>query len=221
MLSHINTITGLKMPFEAIAEFTRPKGILLMADGAQAVGMLEVDVQKLGVDVYATSGHKWLLGPKETGFVFIRKDLQPRIQHVFTQSSYAAYSASSGTRNVASIIGLGKILDWHQLIGLAKIENRCQTLALYCRQQLMEMPQLEMMSPTSTDLSAGIVSVLLKKGTNQEIFTKMRKQQIIVKKLPIYNALRFSTHIFNSREEVDRMIKVLKAFICFFLLGTN
>ena len=210
MLSHINTITGLKMPFPEIAEVTRPKGILLIADGAQAPGMVNVDVKKLGVDIYATSGHKWLLGPKETGFIYIRKAIQQQIKSVFTQTGITAYTASAGTRNVATIIGFGEILDWHQLIGKKKIENRCKKLAQYCRQQLTEINNLHIISPKSEELTAGIVSVILKKGESKDIFHQMREKHIIIKKLPILNALRFSTHIFNTKTEVDKMVTALK-----------
>ena len=106
-LSHVTTITGLRMPLNEISEITRPKNILLVCDGAQAPGMIAVDVKDLGVDVYATSGHKWLMAPKETGYLYIRKEVQDRIQPVFMHSGYNSYSASSGTRSVANIIGLG------------------------------------------------------------------------------------------------------------------
>lgn len=209
LLSHINTITGLKMPFEEISSITRPKGIFLIADGAQAIGMVNVNVKELGVDAYSTSGHKWLMGPKETGFLYIRKEAQERIQDVFTQSNYAAYSASSGTRNVATIIGLGEIIDWHQMIGKDKIEQRCRSLAQYCRKKLEETNDHKIISPSAEELNAGIVSINLNQGTNRAIFEKMRSQDIVVKLLPKYNALRFSTHIFNSKEEIDRMVEML------------
>ena len=85
LLSHVTTLTGLRMPWKEITEFTRSRGILSIADGAQAPGMLKVDVQYLGIDIYASSGHKWLLGPKETGFLYLRPAIQERIKPVFTQ----------------------------------------------------------------------------------------------------------------------------------------
>jgi selenocysteine lyase/cysteine desulfurase len=215
MLSHISTITGLRMPFEEVAALTRPKNILLIADGAQAPGQIKVDVKQLGVDLYACSGHKWLLGPKETGFLYMRKEVQEQIQAVFTRGSYNAYSAASGTRNVATIIGLGKALDFHQTVGVQKIEDRCRSLAVYCEKQLKELKGLKVISPSDPKLSTGIVSVLLDKASNREIFEKMKQNNIIIKLLPKYNALRFSHHMFNTREEVDELVekmgKILEA----------
>lgn len=215
MLSHISTITGLRMPFEEIAALTRPRNILLIADGAQAPGQVIVDVKKLGVDIYSCSGHKWLLGPKETGFLYIRKEVQELIKPVFTRGSNNAYSAASGTRNVATIIGLGVTLDWHKTIGPEKIENRCQVLARYCAEQLKGLKGFKIISPSNPQLATAMVSVLLEEASNKMIFEKMKEQNIIIKLLPKYNALRFSLHMFNTKEEVDLLVvkleKILKA----------
>ena len=210
MLSHVSTITGLRMPFEEIATITRPRDILLLADGAQAPGMLEVDVKKLAVDVYAASGHKWLLGPKETGFLYLRNEVQERIPSFFSLSGKAVYSASSGTRNVAPIISFGEILEWQQLIGVEKIERRCKELAAFCRQKIHDMNGVEIISPDAEELRTGMVSILLKNADKVQLFSKLKDQNIIVKQLPKYNALRFSTHMFNTKDEIDRMVRALE-----------
>jgi selenocysteine lyase/cysteine desulfurase len=201
------------MPFAEIAALTRPRNILLVADGAQAPGQIVVDVKKLGVDLYAASGHKWLMGPKETGFLYVRKEVQDRFHPVFTRGSYQAYSAAAGTRNVATIIGLGEALDWHQNTGRKKIEDRCLSLARYCSQKLTGKKGLRIVSPSDLELHTGLVSILLDKASNKVIFEKMREQDIIIKLLPKYNALRFSLHVFNTEAEIDRMVSVLERLI--------
>ncbi|HKK77030.1 MAG TPA: aminotransferase class V-fold PLP-dependent enzyme [Saprospiraceae bacterium] len=214
MLSHVSTITGLRMPFWEIAKLTRPRGILLVADGAQAPGQLSINVEALGVDLYASSGHKWLLGPKETGFLYLRKELQERLQPVFTRGSNKAYSAASGTRNVATIIGLGAVIQLHQIIGPEKIEQRCTDLARYCRAQLSELEGIQVISPSDPELCTGIVSVSLdEKFSNRAIFQKMKEKNIIIKVLPKYNALRFSMHLFTSEMDIDKMVDHLKRLL--------
>lgn len=210
MLSHVSTITGLRMPFAEIAAITRPRNILLIADGAQAPGQIRVDVKALGVDAYSSSGHKWLMGPKETGFLYLRQGVQEQIRPVFTRGSYHAYSAASGTRNVATIIGLGEALALHTTVGSDKIEKRCRNLADYCTEQLKGREGLQIISPTDPALGTGIVSILLDEAySNRTIFERMREQNIIIKLLPKYNALRFSLHLFNTKAEVDRMVSAL------------
>lgn len=210
MLSHVSTITGLRMPFAEISKITRPRDILLIADGAQAPGQIKVDVASLGVDAYVSSGHKWLMGPKETGFFYLRKEWQEQIKPVFTRGSYNTYSAASGTRNVATIIGLGKSLDLQQTIGIEKIEKRCCSLAAYCAKQLQSMNGLRIISPSDPALATGIVSISLdEQFSNRTIFTRMREKDVIIKLLPKYNALRFSLHLFNTKADVDRMVELL------------
>ncbi|MDQ3820281.1 MAG: aminotransferase class V-fold PLP-dependent enzyme, partial [Acidobacteriota bacterium] len=73
-VSHVISSTGLRMPIAEIAALAKNYGILCVVDGAQAVGGIDVDVRKLGCHAYVGTGHKWLMGPKGTGFLYINKD---------------------------------------------------------------------------------------------------------------------------------------------------
>lgn len=213
LLSHINTVTGMKMPFEEISAITRARNIWLIADGAQAPGMINVNMEKLGVDAYASSGHKWMLGPKETGFLYLSQKLQKQFDTVFTSKGYNSYSASSGTRNVAQFIGLGKSIDIHTEIGTIAIEHRCLELANYCREKLGQIKNLSIISPSNSELQTGIVSVRLDNAINSEISGKLKEKEIIVKTLPGINALRFSCHLFVSKKDIENLVSELKILL--------
>ena len=213
MLSHVNTLTGLRMPFEEIAKITKPKGIILIADGAQAPGLIDIDVKAMGVDAYAASGHKWMMGPKETGFVYWSKSLQEKISPVFTSSGFSSYSASSGTRNVAVIAGLGVAIDWLNLIGIHQIEKRCLEIRNHCLSRLKELKGITIISPEVDSLSTGIVSFVLEKGENKTVASELGKQNIIVKVLPKYNGIRISCHMFVSKADIDQFINALLVLI--------
>lgn len=213
MLSHINTSTGMLMPFSEISKITQPKGIILIADGAQAPGLTKVDVKALGVDAYAASGHKWMMGPKETGFLYLRKSFQEKVKPVFSSSGYSTYSASSGTRNVATIIGLGVAIDWLNLIGVDKIQQRCLDMRNYCLGELKKLPALKIISPEAPALSTGIVSFSLERAKNEDIFNKLKDQNIIVKLLSKHNAIRISCHMFVSKSDIDTFISALKLLL--------
>ena len=209
LLSHINTITGLRMPFSEIAKFTKPNGILLIADGAQAPGMINVDVSNLGVDAYAASGHKWLMGPKETGFVYLSKALQEQINPIFLSAGNRTYTESTGTRNVATIIGLGKAIEWQKEIGVEKIEGQCLLLRAYLLEKLQALTGLKIISPSEESLFNGIVSVDLTNSKKGDVAQSLKTKNIIVKVLPKYNALRFSCHMFVSKPDIDKLITEL------------
>lgn len=222
--SHIDTITGLQMPLAAIAALTRPRDILLVCDGAQAPGMIDVDVKALGVDTYASSSHKWMLAPKGTGLLYIRKEVQDRVRPAFTYSGYGAYSASSGTRNVPQIVAHGVAMEFHNAIGRPRIEARCRQLCGYARQRLAEIPQLAPITPLQRALSSGIVSFALTSGRHSAVVAALQKRAIFLKPAQgtyayvedadvpkeSYNALRISTHIFNDETDIDRAVEALR-----------
>lgn len=226
-LSHVETITGTLMPLAEVAALTRPKGILLVCDGAQAPGMVQVDVKALGVDTYASSSHKWMLAPKGSGLLYVRKEAQDRVHPIAVHGGYNAYSGSVGTRGWPQLIAHGLTMDFHNAIGRAQVEARCRQLNDYLRQRLGGLPHLRCLTPADPALaSPGIVTFALDKGNNGEIVTRLHDEfNIWVKPaagtygieggLPVeqYNALRFSTHIYNDEAQLDRAVEVLEGML--------
>ncbi|MEN8251407.1 MAG: aminotransferase class V-fold PLP-dependent enzyme, partial [Bacteroidota bacterium] len=123
------------------------------------------------------------------------------------------YSASSGTSNVATIIGLGEALSFLMSIGLDKIEEQVLKLSNYCRKKVSEIDGLEVISPSDDSVSSAIVSVRCQKANNRDLFQALRNENIIVKLLPKYNALRFSAHIFNTKEDIDKLTEKLEKLL--------
>ncbi len=213
MLSLVTTIEGMRMPLEEISEAIKGRNIFFIADGAQAAGMLRIDVKKLEVDVFASSGHKWIMGPKETGMLYVKKESQEKIKPVFTSSGYQSYSASSGTRNVAHQIAFGEMIDWHVAAGQDKIEYRALKLGQYCYERLLQLNNVQVISPDDPGLRSALISIKSLTTPKSELFNKLKSDGIVVKSLPKYNALRFSNHVFNTKEDVDRLIIGLKKYL--------
>lgn len=214
LLSHVETVTGLRWPIKEVSELIRGRDILFIVDGAQAPGMLHVDLHDMGCDVYACSGHKWIMGPKETGILYLRKEIQSRVNNVFITGGYGVYSHSSGTRNAPIIIGFGDVLDWHRAMGTMRIEQHCMRLSAYCRSELEKVDGIKIISSDNPDLSSAIVSFSLPEHVkNGEVFTGMRDKGITIKRLPQYNAIRISNHMFTTNQDVDKMIEMLKTYL--------
>lgn len=228
--SHVETITGLQMPLAGIAAVTRPRGVLLVCDGAQAPGMLAIDVKALGVDAYASSSHKWLLAPKGSGLLYVRKEAQDRVRPIMFADGYQAYSGSFGTRDVAGVLGHGVAIDFHNAIGRERIEARCCQLNQYLRDRFARIPALRLLTPSQPELSSGIATFALDrpKGANGELAGHLlAAYNIAVKTVPgtyayvpdpdvpreDYNALRFSTHLYNDEHEIDRTADAIAAWL--------
>jgi len=211
LLSHVETVTGLRWPIKEVSEILKGKDILFIVDGAQAPGMLHIDLHDLGCDVYACSGHKWIMGPKETGVLYMKKSIQEKVNNVFITGGYTAYSRSSGTRNAPIIIGFGDVLDWHMAIGTKRSEKRCMELAAYCYDELSKVSGIKVISSKDPELGSAIISFSLPETSdNGELFRSMRDKGITIKRLPQYNAIRISNHIFTTNDDVDKMVALLK-----------
>ena len=213
MLSHVNTVTGLLMPLTEISKITSARGIFLLVDGAQAPGLTPVDVKFLGADAYASSGHKWLLGPKETGFLYVRKGFPGSVPPVFALSGFDSYTQSSGTRNVATHIGLGAAIDWHSALGVAKSQAYCLELHNYCLTELKKISGLRVLSPENQTLATGIVSFQLLNKQNSDVYSRLKEKDIIVKVLTQHNAIRISCHLFVSHADIDTFLTALRTIL--------
>ena len=122
-----------------------------------------------------------------------------------------AYTASSGTRNVATILAHGVAMDFHNTIGRGRVESRCRELQGRLRRGLENMDGITILTPREEELCGGIVTISLVEADYREVRRIMLEEHDFVLKSgkAEYNALRISTHIFNSEEDVDRVVEGL------------
>lgn len=213
--SHLLSSTGLRMPVAELSALARSRGCLSVVDGAQAVGGIAVDVKALGCHAYATSGHKWLLGPKGTGLLYLSEELGSAIDPIALQSGRAAYSASSGVSNIPGVLGLAAAIEYHQAMGTTRIEAHNLRLRNMVYESLREFPELDVVSAPPGPLAAPLVSYRLPDRINaRELLTRMLdKHKVVVKGVPPnwFNGQRISTHLFNTDGDVDALVNALKA----------
>ena len=212
-VSHVTYTTGLRLPVAAIAKLAHAAGALMIVDGAQAPGGLPVDVPSLDCDAYATSAHKWLLAPKGTGLLVIRKEAQDRIRPLELHHGYGVYSASVGTRNLPGIIGLGTAIDFLNHLGMARVEAHNLALRRRLFEGLRAMDAIECISPAADDLAAPLVTIHLPDGrSNTELARSLRAQHGVEVKVLSHgpwSGIRMSTHVYNDEEEIDRLLRAL------------
>jgi selenocysteine lyase/cysteine desulfurase len=213
-VSHSTFTTGLRMPIREIAAMAKANGSLLVVDGAQAAGALDVDIKALGCDAYATSGHKWLLGPKGTGILYIRKESAEKFQPLLLDQGRSVYTTSAGTANLIGVIGLGLAIDFLAGVGMGKIQKHNMELAAYLYGRLNGLPGVRIVSPVPGELSSPLISVTLgEKADNAAMAARLReKHRVVVKLLPkeVPGGLRFSCHVYNNQNDCDRLVAALK-----------
>jgi selenocysteine lyase/cysteine desulfurase len=212
--SHLLTSTGLRMPVAELSALARRAGCLSVVDGAQAVGGIDVNVKALGCHVYATSGHKWLLAPKGTGLLYLSEDLAGRVDPVALQSGRGAYTASTGVCSIPGVHGLAAAIDYHTMLGKARIEAYNLALGRYLDEALKSVPKIRVVSATPGPLASPLLTYELPAAIESgELHARLRaRHRIEVKVVPgnFMNGQRISTHLFNTERDVDALVAALK-----------
>jgi cysteine desulfurase/selenocysteine lyase len=222
---HATTTTGQVLPVKEIAALAKARHLWFFIDGAQTAGMLNFRLHDIGCDAYATSGHKWLLGPKGTGLLYVRKDMFDVIQAV----EVGAYSDKShdlqtgeltlhptaqryeyGTVSAPLFIGVGAAVDFLTKIGMENVWSRDAALSTAFLNGLKEIPHVEILSPFNQTERSAMITFKMK---NIEY---LQLQSFLAEKYKLrtrgvgeagVNGLRISWHIYNSFEEVNRVLE--------------
>ncbi len=212
--AHLLSSTGLRMPVAELSAVARSRGCISVVDGAQSVGGIAVNVKTLGCHVYATSGHKWMLGPKGTGLLYLSEELGNTIQPIALQGGRLAYSSSSGVTSTPSVIGLGAAIDYLNAVGLARIEAHNLALRNRLFAALRSVPKLRVVSAPAGALASPLLTFTLPDELESGAFRiRLRDKHNIELKVvpkPWLNGLRVSTHLFNTEAEVDLLTAALR-----------
>ena len=222
-VSHVTAPTGIVMPVDALARLCRERGIWFHVDGAQSAGMFPFSLHTIGCDSFATSGHKWLGGPLETGVLYVRRDRVDEVAPTLVGSysgeldflpgelrlARTAIRFEYGTRSAAAILGLAEAVAFQESIGRERIAARGRWLAARVRAGLEKLPDVEILTPAKPGLSAAMTTFRSPRLAFDRLFERLFKDHAI-RCRPVseqrLNAVRVSTHLFNSPEECDALV---------------
>jgi selenocysteine lyase/cysteine desulfurase len=214
-VSHVLSSTGLRMPIAEIAALAKSRGILCVVDGAQAVGGIRVNVRDLGCHAYATSGHKWLMGPKGTGLLFIAKDAQPVIRPMALEESYRTSSNGTGVVNLPGLLGLSASIRYLQSAGMTQVETHNLELRNMLADRLRSIDGLTLVSPPAGALASPMLTALLAERHNRNRVTQqlLERHQVAIRATHAefgFNGIRFSLHEFNTAHDVERAVDAVQ-----------
>jgi selenocysteine lyase/cysteine desulfurase len=213
--AHVLSSTGLRMPVAELCALARRAGCIALVDGAQAVGGIAVDVKQLGCHAYATSGHKWLLGPKGTGLLYLSDELGDRVEVIALQDGRAVYSHSAGVCSIPSVHGLGAAIDYVTALGIDRIEAHDLALHAYAFDALARVAAVRVVSARDGALASPLLSYELPARVDVDALASRLREvhQVEVKRVPKQwlNGHRVSTHLFNDEREIDALVAALRA----------
>ena len=216
-MCHMVNTNGMILPVREVAELARPRNILVAVDGAQTAGMFPFDLHEMGCDFFAASSHKWLFSPKGVGIFYVRQEAQQHLRPLIVASGYEDESVrrfeNYNTRNLPELLGLGVAIDFHNLLGPERKGDRVFGLKRYFRERIEDNPAFRIKTPASDELSAGITTVeLVGHRVIRVERTLAEEYNINVRPMSSFglNGLRISLSVFNTKEDVDYLVRALE-----------
>ena len=229
-IAHITNVVGDIRPIKEIIKYAHSKNILVIIDGAQSVAHTKIDVQDLDIDFLAFSAHK-MLGPTGVGVLYGKEELLNNIKPIIFGGGMNASFQFDGTRvyneipslleagtpNIAGVIGLGEAIKYLNSIGMDNIANYEKDLKKYAVNKLKEVKDIIIYNENS---ESGIITFNIKDIFAQDLAIYLNKYNICVRAgnhcakilkddLGIKNTCRISLYFYNTKEEIDYLVKVL------------
>jgi selenocysteine lyase/cysteine desulfurase len=226
-VSHVTCTTGQRLPAAEIAAFARPKGIWFALDGAQAPVAVPFDITACGADFYVCSTHKWIMGPKRTGFIHVRPGMLDALRPlVVGMGSYERFNVETGelvlhptarrfeygTQNEALFFALGTAVSFVEAIGLDRIWRHNHGLAERFLAGVRELPGVEIVSPHEVTYRTPMIAFRVRGRQVRDISEHLAKDRIRVRTVTEggLNAIRVSFHVCNNEDDVATILASLK-----------
>jgi cysteine desulfurase/selenocysteine lyase len=230
-VAHVSNVLGTINPVEEIVRRARAAGAVTLIDGAQAVPQMPVDLAAIDADFYAWTGHK-ALGPT-TGLLHGRRELLTEMRpflsggHMISRvdrdsSSWndLPWKFEAGTNAIAEAIGVGVAIDYLSEIGMEHVREHERELTAYALERLPEVEGIKLYGPPSVDRRGGVVPFTIDGMHPHDIAELADREAVCVRAghhcaQPLMRCLgvgataRASFHVYNVREDVDRLVHAL------------
>ena len=231
-VAHVSNALGTINPVGEIARQVHGAGALLLVDGAQGAGHHPVDVGELGADFYAFSGHK-MCGPTGSGALWVRREVLEEmppyqgggemidlVQRHESTWARLPHKFEAGTPNIAGAIGMAAAARYLRAVGPEKILAHEQELTEYAIGTLAEIPGLRLFGPPAGE-RAGILSFRMDEAHPHDISTVLDREgvairaghhcaQLVMERFRVGAMARASFYLYNTREDVDRLVRGLE-----------
>jgi cysteine desulfurase/selenocysteine lyase len=230
-VAHVSNVLGTINPVAEIARRARAAGAVTLVDGSQAVPQMPVDLSEIDADFYAWTGHK-ALGPT-IGLLHGRRELLSRMRpflgggHMISRVdrerstwNELPYKFEAGTSAATEAVGLGAAVEYLDAIGMERVQAHERDLTAYALERLPEVDGIHLFGPADLDRRGGVVAFAIDGIHPHDIAELCDRQGVCVRAghhcaQPLMRCLgvgataRASFHVYNSRDEVDRLVDAL------------
>ena len=226
MFSHIQYSTGLRMPVSAIASIAHKVGARVLVDGAQGPGHIDLDMNALGVDFYSSPGQKWLLGPDQTGALFIKHNLIPEVQpsrigfgfssnfnlegrfDAVTQSvDKFSMSTTSAPLRAGYNAAITKILE----LKMPNVEKRNLELTKILKEGVRSIDGINILTPLDGNECSALTTFQINGADESEAVLQLWKNdKIVIRAIQSQKGMRVSTSFFNTEDEINKLVDAIE-----------
>ena len=235
----MSNVLGTINPVEQIAAVAHRSGALVVVDGAQAVPHLSVDVQRLGCDLMVCSAHK-MLGPTGVGVLYAREELLESMDPFLgggemisavqlTSSTWneIPWKFEAGTPNIADVIAFGEALSYLERLGMDHVRAHEMELTAYALKRLRDVEGLTLYGPMDVSQRGGAIAFNLDGLHPHDVGTVLDAEGVAVRaghhcakplmrRLGVVATIRASVYVYNTTEEIDRLVEALHVVKAFF-----
>ena len=217
MVSHVTSQFGIRMPVVELIALARERGALSLIDGAQALGQMRVEVRSLGCDAYVASPHKWLMAPKGTGLLYLKRGVQSKFWTTLASYQWDNHEQGAfrfmqyGTGSPAIIDGLLAALALAERTGIDRIERWDMALTKRLRDGLALIKGAVLSSPSDPRLASAITTFRVEGVPARDLQNALWEEKIRVRAQGDDKGVRLSAHVCVAPADIDRVLGVVRA----------
>ncbi len=219
-VSHISNVSGLRLPIHALGQLCRERDIYFHIDGAQTWGAAAIDLYAVGCDSFSASAHKWFMGPKEVGLLYVREAAIERIWPSVISYGWgddgqsdligARRFESLGQRDDAALAALLAAAAMHASLGPRQVEQHIEVLATRLKSGLIDAG-LPLITPLSPALSGGVCVAKVTPAMQPILWSRLYSDYGIIGAGT--GGLRLCPHVYNTAEHIDRAVAGVSALL--------
>ena len=236
IISHVTSPTAVTLPVAAICRRLRSttSRLRICIDGPHAPGIVPLEIDRLDCDFYAASGHKWLSGPFGSGFLYVHPRMQRQLRPLIVSWGDSLTGAAAnwrdeftwlGTRDPSPFLALPVAVEFLEKIGLETFRETTHSLAQYAREKIVALTRLEPLVPDSPEWYGPMIALPLPAALSETKSGAGRTHSLQVAlwerdqiEIPVTQwrgrrFLRVSCHLYNNREEIDRLTEALRRLL--------
>ena len=228
-ITHISNVLGTINNVKEIIKYAHKKGVVVIVDASQSIPHMKIDVQDLDADFLVFSGHK-MFAPLGIGVLYGKRELLNKmnpflmggdmIEYVYEQKTTFAplpNKFEAGTQNVEGVVGLGAAIDYINSIGYDKIQEHDREIVEYAREKLSKLDYLDIYMTPNAENHSAVISFNIKGVHPHDVASILDSENVCVRSgnhcaqplmrfLDIDSTCRASFYIYNTKEDVDRLV---------------